>query len=179
MFVAMLLLQACPRGGNHSTLEDDVFVAVAEAWEGGGLQGPYGDGTRHVEDFQIDTTKKTTAAYEASCPKRLYDGVLVGSWACLRWRYAAPSVRTILYPVAVISPLLAENRHAAVAAHELCHAMSLVAYGDDDSGHLRLEVWRPRAGAVETVAVEALYPQGVEDLASWLVDGVAFARPRL
>lgn len=147
-------LSAC--SDSHTSLEDRVFSGVADAWQAADLRDPFDDSHTSLEDFHIEV-KATVQAFELSCPKQWYKGKLVSANACLRWRNAPGKVRSILYPVAVISPLLAPDRHAAAAIHELCHAFRLAAYRSADPYHMDGRVFGPDAGSVEEVAERAVY----------------------
>lgn len=147
-----LLLTACATVQRPATplppqtaLERSVAAAGLEAWREAGLATT--PMARWLDQLRIERPA-TIDAYDQRCPA----DALGESWACLRW-YAWD------VPVAVLSPLLADEQVGRAALHELCHAMGyrFGRWPDYDSpGHADTVVWGP---------------DGVEKRAQRILDG--------
>lgn len=91
----------------------------------------------------------TIAGYIGWCPEK--------SWACLRWIPLPGHVRSLHYPVAVMSPYLSADRWPSHAVHEHVHAVALCSLGHYDYDHADPRLWQPHPDSVEALAVEAIY----------------------
>ncbi len=154
----LCLLLSCCGDSPGTTLAERVYDATTDAWMARGDLPEIrdsGDYCGHLDRFEI-LTPATPDEYRKWCPER--------SWACLEWELLPGRVRSLYYPVAVLSPALKPERHAAGAIHELLHALVHCSSSPPryDYGHRDPRIWEgtvaaPRPDSVETMAERALY----------------------
>lgn len=153
LMFALGLLSGCSQA--HESLETRVVHATLDAWADVGLPEPR-DGCR-IEQFRIERPG-TVAAFQRTCSAPGTDPTQVHDWACLVWRLESPRARELVYPAAVISPLLAADRDGAMASHELLHAIGrcsgMWSQGDPyDRLHTDERVWE--TGGPDSVETRA------------------------
>jgi hypothetical protein len=131
---ALLLatLAACDDGGQSpvgTSLGERIFLETEREWYAhpGNLPpldlGPPSNCDR-LAMFDV-LVPPTTEEYVRKCPSN--------SWACMNWVPVSGKVRTLSYPVAVLSPKMPSSVWADNALHELLHAFNECAKLDSRS----------------------------------------------
>jgi hypothetical protein len=148
----LCLLLSCCGGGTGEPLAQAVYDATTEAWDArADLPAVRDDGAwcGHLDRFEVEVSTSAERHAVACGP---------ATWACLHWRPLPGRVRSLFYPVAVLSPWLPAERRAAGAAHEMIHALAYCAIRTHDYGHRDRRLWEAGGpDSVETTAERALY----------------------
>lgn len=150
----LCLFLSCCGDSPGTTLAERVYDATTDAWRArGDLPEIRDDGAYcgQLDRFEV-WTPRLEDRYRLTCP--------AASWACQIWMPVPGRVRTLLYPVAVLSPRLSPEQWPSHAVHELLHALSHCAGLGEDYRHINPRVWAgpgySRPDSVEVSAVRAL-----------------------